>query len=295
MLRAAARWLIPTLSVLWCTGTVVSAQTSVVPAFEVASVKPVKEFPLQRPFGCGFGPGGRFRAFGTLQWLIACAYGVPAARAGEEITGGPTWLNVDLFDIEAKSPPDNVPRSQVEGLAMLRTLLAERFKLAIHRETKAMPIYALMVARRDGKLGPRLRATPRDCAAWIAAGRRGTPPTIPGDLECGRQIVSAFAFRSAAMPLSQLANLLSPRVERPVQDRTGLTGTFALDLAWKPEPGSPNADRSDNPSPPSAGLPDHLPTSVFTALREQLGLKLQPTKGAIELLVIDHLEHPTPN
>ncbi len=145
-------------------------------------------------------------------------------------------------------------------------------------------MYALVMPRRDSRLGPQLRATTGDCAAWIAGGRRGAPPPVPGDLPCGRQVVSAFAFRSTAMTLSQLANLLSPRVERPVQDQTGLKGTFALDLQWRSEQ-----------SPPNAGLPDSLPTSIFTALQEQLGLKLESTKGTVDVLVIDHVEHPTEN
>jgi uncharacterized protein (TIGR03435 family) len=107
---------------------------------------------------------------------------------------------------------------------------------------------------------------------------------MPGDLPCGRQTVSAFAFRGTAMTLSQLVNLLSPRVQRPVQDETGLKGTFALDLQWRSEEARPDAS-----------LPDSLPTSIFTALQEQLGLKLKSTKGRIDLLVIDHVQHPAEN
>src|SRR5437867_6279592 len=115
---------------------VVAAQTAAAPAFEVASVKPAsRDLLLQRGLLCGFGAGGRFMAFGTLQWLIACAYGIPAARAGQEIAGGPKWLDEDLFVISATSAPDRVPASQSERLVMLRTLLADRFKLVVHRET----------------------------------------------------------------------------------------------------------------------------------------------------------------
>jgi uncharacterized protein (TIGR03435 family) len=89
------------------------------------------------------------------------------------------------------------------------------------------------------------------------------------------------------MTLSRLADLLSPRVERRVQDRTGLAGNFDLDLQWRPEPGKEG--------PPDAGLPDTLPTSIFTALQEQLGLKLESTKSSADVLVIEHVERPTPN
>jgi uncharacterized protein (TIGR03435 family) len=101
------------------------------------------------------------------------------------------------------------------------------------------------------------------------------------------KMVNGFAIRVNAMPLSRLADMLSPRVERPVQDRTGLAGNFDLDLQWRPEP--------DKEEPLDASLPDSLPTSIFTALQEQLGLKLESTKGPVDALVIDHVEHPTEN
>ena len=267
---------------------VLARQAPTSPAFEVASVKRAAPETLQqRGFACTFGAGGRFMALGTLQWLIACAYGIPAARAGQEISGGPKWLDDDLFVISATSPPDHVPRSQSEGLVMLRTLLADRFKLVVHRETKEVPMWALMVARRDGKIGPLLHPTAGNCAAWIAAGRRGAPPPDTTDLPCGRGMVNASTIRNSAMTMTQFANLLSPRVERPVQDRTGLAGNFYLDLQWKPEAGPLG------PSDP--GLPDRLPTSIFTALQEQLGLKLESIRGTLATLVIDRAEPPTAN
>jgi uncharacterized protein (TIGR03435 family) len=278
------------VAIISATAEVLAVQVPATPAFEVASVKPAaREVLLQRGFQCGFGPGGRFMGLGTLQWLIACAYRIPAARAGQEIAGGPKWLDEDLFAIAATSPANHVPPSQSEGLAMLRTLLADRFKLVVHREAKDVPMWALVVARRDGRLGPQLRPTTADCAAWIADGRRGAPPPSPDvtKLPCGRGMVNASAIRNSAMTLSQFANLLSPRVERPVQDRTGLEGNFYVDLQWRLEPGPPG--------PPDAGLPDRLPSSIFTALQEQLGLKLESTRGSVNLLVIDHAEPPTPN
>jgi uncharacterized protein (TIGR03435 family) len=270
------------------------------PTFEVASVKPVnnRDVLLQRGLACGF-PNGRFIGFGPLRWMIACAYSIPAARDHLEIVGGPNWLDIDLFDIAANLAPDDVPRvgslnqQQINdylrrGRLMLQTLLADRFKLAVHGETKEVPMYTLVIARRDGRLGPQLHPPAvGDCAAWIAGGRRGAPPPVPGDLPCNRQMVNGSAIRSHAMTLSQLANLLSPRVERPVQDRTGLAGNFDLDLQWRSEPGKETTL--------DAGLPDSLPTSIFTALQEQLGLKLESTKGPVDVLVIDHVEQPSPN
>jgi len=254
-------------------------------AFEVASVKPADSEELRKRntgFLCGFRPGGTFLAFGSLRWLITCAYGLRAARAGQEIVNEPKWID-DLFDITAKIASDEAVRSQ--SMAPLRTLLADRFKLVVHRETRDVPTYALVVARRDGKLGPQVHPTGQDCLAWLAGGRRGTPPPAPGDLPCGRQMGgSATAIQATAMTMSQLATLLSPRAERPVQDRTGLAGSFNLDLRWQSDRG-----------PADPALADRLPTSLFTALEEQLGLKLEPTKGSIEVLVIDHVEKPTPD
>jgi uncharacterized protein (TIGR03435 family) len=98
-------------------------------------------------------------------------------------------------------------------------------------------------------------------------------------------------IRQTRAPLSQLANQLSARVERPAEDRTGLTGMYAYDLRWAAPPVSSSA----TDSLPSAAVPDSLPTSIFTAIQEQLGLKLEPTKTVAEFLVIDHIERPTPN
>jgi uncharacterized protein (TIGR03435 family) len=170
---------------------------------------------------------------------------------------------------------------------MFRALLADRFKLVVHRETKDVPMWALVIARRDRKLGPQLHPTAGACATWIAGGRRGAPPPDTTDLPCGRGMVNASAIRNSAMTLSQFANLLSPRVERPVQDRTGLEGNFYVDLQWRQEPASVGS--------PDAGLPDRLPTSIFTALLEQLGLKLESIKGSLEILVIDRAERPAVN
>jgi uncharacterized protein (TIGR03435 family) len=254
------------------------------PSFDVAAVKPVRsENRLQKPMSCAFGAGGKFVGYGFLRYLIACAYGIRSADPRQQIVGGPNWIDVDFFDIMANPPQDINRRLSSEQLLMVRSLLAERFQLVVHRETRDVPMYRLMVSRRDGKLGPQLRPATTDCAAYVAAGRRGSPPPVTGDLPCGRQVVSRGTFRSAAMSMTQLVNLLSPSVERPVQDQTGLTGTFAVDLQWRPE------------NQPDAGVAARLPDSVFTALEEQLGLKLESTRGPLDVLVIDRVEHPTPD
>jgi len=264
------------------------------PAFEVASVKPVDRDSLrQKGLTCGFSPGGRFMAFGWLRYMIACAYDIGTADPQRNIPNGPDWLDVDIFEITANSPADHIPRSRVEGLPMLRSLLAERFKLRVHMESREVPIYALVVARPDRQLGPRLLPTAGDCAAWIAGGRLGAPPPGLRGRPCGLGWASRSAIGDSVMTMTRLATMLSPRVDRPVEDRTGLTGTFSVDLQWTPEPQPAGASDEQRPSflPPA----DPSGPSLFTALPEQLGLELQPVKGSIDILVVDHVERPTPN
>jgi uncharacterized protein (TIGR03435 family) len=260
-------------------------------SFEVASIKPARrELPLQKPFGCQFGPQGeRFMAFGTLQWLIACAFDIPMSRAAQQISGAPRWYTADLFEIEAKSPSDSLPVPVSDRSGMLRTLLADRFKLTVHHEAAAVPMYALVLSRRDGKTGPRLRPTVAECAAWLDNGRRGAAPRVLGDVPCGLQRVSATTIRAGAMTMARLADMLSPRVGRVVRDATGLTDRFDLDLQWSPEarPLPVPQDPASLPSLETTG------TSVFTALQEQLGLTLESIKGTLDVLVIDHVERPT--
>jgi uncharacterized protein (TIGR03435 family) len=225
---------------------------------------------------CGFAPGGRFRAFGHLVWLIASAYEITPARAEQEMIGIRPWMWTDIFEINATSGAEHLPRSQSEGLLMLRTLLQERFKLSIHRETRDLPTYVLVMNRRDHRLGAGLRPTSVECSRWITDGRRGAPPSSE-ELPCYRQVISANTIKWAAFPLSHLADVLTPRVGRPVRDATRLAGYFDVDLNWAVE------SRDDGLST----------TSVFTALEEQLGLKLESSKGPVDVLVIDHVEHPT--
>jgi uncharacterized protein (TIGR03435 family) len=261
----------------------VQQQSNPGPSFEVASIKIADpELRLHRGLVCG-ALRERFSAFGWFRYLVACAYGINDARLEMRILGGPRWIDDDFYVIEARVPQDAVSITQERAKLMLRALLAERFKLSVHEERREAPTLKLVVARKDGKLGPNLQPTPKACADWIAGGRQGPPPVL-GDLTCVRGQVSAFAIRGAAMPLSQLVNQLSGRTENPVIDATGLTGSFAVDLRWRPEQSRPDATFSDD-----------LPTSVFTALQEQLGLKLEPSKSVVNLLVIDRVERPTPN
>jgi len=158
------------------------------------------------------------------------------------------------------------------ALAMVRTLLSRRFGLRTHEEMKAMPVYRLVAARKDQRLGPKLSQSKLDCkAAAQGTGER-----------CGfRPGPGSFVSNGASMSL--LATILSSSVQRRVVDRTGLAGDFAIDLRWE----SDGPDRGPAPAPNSGG-----DASIFTAVQEQLGLKLEPGQEAVPILVIDAVEHP---
>jgi len=264
------------------------------PAFEVASVKPNKSGDGRVMIGMQ--PGGRFTATNVpLRMLIRNAYQLQDAQ----LVGGPDWIASDRFDIMAKAegdPPPTPPGTAGPIQLMLRTLLADRFKLVVHNETRELPIYALVLARSDGRLGPQLRPAAVDCAAMAAArGRGGPPPALPQPGErptCGMRI-GPGQMAGGGFPLSQFATTLSQFVQRGVVDRTGLTGNFDLDLTWTP-------DFQGRGGPPPPGAPDLPPIdpngpSIFTAVQEQLGLKLDSQKGPVDVLVIDRVEQPTPD
>jgi bla regulator protein blaR1 len=265
--------------------------------FEVASVKANKSG--DNRIGIGFQPGGRFRATNVpLRELISAAYGTPQPLPAFQITGGPKWIESDKFDIVAKAPGDPQPGPNgppTVMFAMLRNLLADRFQLALHRENREMPIYALVLARPDGKLGPQLKVSATDCAAMMAAGRgRGTPPPLPQPGErmpCGMRMFPGN-LSGGSSSMTQLTNVLARFVQRTVVDQTGLTGNYDLDLQWTPD--QMPQGRGDPPpgAPPLPAIDPNGP-SIFTAVQEQLGLKLESSKGPVSVVVIDRVEHPT--
>ena len=220
--------------------------------FEVASVKPTAT--QDGSLSVHFPPGGRFSIRNlTLKQLLQTAYAVQAYQ----ISGGPGWITSAGFDIEARAGAGTVdlPREQV--LRMVQTLLTDRFQLSLHRETRQLPVYALIV----GKTGSRLQPADTDV---------GPPQTRMGQMLVRK------------MSMTHLANILALALQRPVKDETGLKGEFAFALEWTPG----LSDTDDRPSPRP---------SLFTAVQEQLGLKLESVKGPIEVLVIDRAEKPSGN
>jgi uncharacterized protein (TIGR03435 family) len=259
------------------------------PSFEVASVK--QNISGESRTRMQTQPGGRLIVTNArLKSLIATAFDMsePQSLIDSRILGGPEWIGSERYDINAKAntefkpSPDGPPR---ELLLMIRSLLLERFKLKAHMETRELPIYELVLARADGRLGPEMRKPAADCDAAIAAGI--PPPRQPGEPPpCGLMGGPARTIAGGAT-MQQLAGNLSNRVERLVVDKTGLAGRFAFTLAWTP-------DRIPTEAPPP-GIPPIDPNgpSLFTALQEQLGLKLEPAKGQVDVLVIDSVERPT--
>jgi uncharacterized protein (TIGR03435 family) len=266
--------------------TVEARQRTSAPSFEVASVKPNKSG--ERPMSLQIQPGGRLNITNVpVRVMIRNAYQLQDFQ----IVGGPDWLATDRFDITAKA--EGNPTGPQMSL-MLRTLLAERFTLTLHNETRELPIYALVMARAGGRLGPQIRKGVFDCGPL----RNGPPPPpTPGPrspddpFNCGFRVGPGRMIGRGSTMVA-LAASLSTWVNRVVLDRTGLAGDFDLDLEWTPD------RMPQGPPPPGAPpLPPIDPNgpSLFTAVQEQLGLKLESTRGPVEVLVIDGAEQPTPD
>jgi uncharacterized protein (TIGR03435 family) len=245
---------IASLSLLLATVRVV-AQTAA-PSFEAASVKPGKANDDSSSWNSR--PGYLVMRNQTLNALIRIAYDLKA----DQVTGGPKWLDSDRFDVEARAAG---PAKDPELLAMLQTVLAERFQLKIHRDTKLVPGYAMVVAKGGLKVRP-VEADGRPRMNW---GR-------------GRIIAERATMK-------RLAEALARMLGSPVVDTTGIPGEFSFKLEWAPE---------NSPSTSLAGAaPTEAPigASLFTVLQQDLGIRLEPRKAPIEVLVIERAEKPTEN
>jgi uncharacterized protein (TIGR03435 family) len=257
--------------------------------FEVASVKANKSGDTNgRLQGL---PGGRVLATNMpVRPIITFAYQI----AGYQLIGGPAWLASDRYDLNAKMEENVSATPAVPGASApnpmqlaLQNLLEDRFKLKVHRESREMDIYALVLARPGGSPGPGLKPTTTDCAAVAAAAaaaaREGKPPTpfgAPGQPLCGIQ-GNTGKIRFGGLPARSFPAAFSGPAGRMVVDRTGLTGSWDFELTYAAEARGPDAPPVDPNAP-----------SLFTAIQEQLGLKLEPTKGPVEVLVIDSVERP---
>lgn len=276
------------------------ASDAPLPTFEVASVK---KHPPENGQKEGFMMGGadvsEFRASNvTMKMLIATAYSVKEFQIG----GGPSWINSERWDVDAKVEDSlaeqlqKLPRQQqqAEQALMLRSLLLDRFALAVTRGTKEGTVLALVVAKGGPKLKevapPDPQAGLGQLSAPVAPGQRSTPP--PGQaLMMMNGSTGLATIASNAVPIASLVNQLSQMVGQQVVDQTGLKGTYQYTLRFAPQGGLPGMP------PPQEGeaAPDNNTASIFTALQEQLGLKLESTKGLVEMITIDHIGEPSPN
>jgi bla regulator protein BlaR1 len=270
--------------------------------FEVASVKPNDGKDVKR-VALMMQPGGRLQAENVpLNMLVRFAYEIQEFQ----IVGLPDWKNSEHFDINAKtngSPQPGQPGVVGPIQKMMQSLLAERFKLVAHLEKRDMPIYALVTARADGKLGPGLRPSTVDCVALAAErARAGLPPAPPPGqpMQCGFRI-GPGQMSGGGMPLSQLAASLSNFVQRVVVDRTGLPGSFDLDLKYTLDQGmmaqllGTAKAGALAAAPPNDGPAASDAPSLFTALQEQFGLKLESSRGPVDVLVVEHVDRPSPD
>jgi uncharacterized protein (TIGR03435 family) len=243
--------------------------------FEVASVKPSSSNDARTLLQVL--PGGGLRTSGaTVRFLVTLAYQVHSFQ----ILDGPGWIGSDRFDIVATvdrskpgadepADPTKLTAAQLSNIQnqmrpRLVALLAERFGLKVHREMREQPIYELVVT----KGGPKIE---------VVAGNFGGLHIARGQ------------FVGEGSTVDMLSSALANQVERPVVDRTGLVGSFNFKLSWTP----PDAAIPNGPDPLST--PDQTGPSIFTAVREQLGLELKATKGPAEVLIIDHVERPSAN
>ena len=259
------------------------------PVYEVASIKPNKSGDNRSRIM--FSPDGLSATGGTLQMLIMSAYEI----SPHQISGAPSWLDSERYDIEAKmdsSTADELRKMsederKVARQHMLQALLADRLKLTIHRESKELPVYALVVA----KDGPKFQeAKPGDT---YSNGVKGPD----GHAGAGMMFGGNGTLTGQGVPLVNLVRFLTRVLGRSVIDKTGLTSKYDFTLKWTEERQAPMFKGTEGSQPGTGGIsaPESSGPSIFTAVQEQLGLKLESGKGPVDILIIDHVEKPSEN
>ncbi|HEY2380420.1 MAG TPA: TIGR03435 family protein [Terriglobia bacterium] len=259
------------------------------PSFEIASIKGNS---TARPH-VGDEPGGRFVATGVpLTVLIGYAY--PGTRV--DFSAKPAWADTDLWDIEAKAPEGSVPpRTKLPDFTkpdtinlMVQSLLEDRFQMKVHREIREVPMYEVTVAKGGLKMKLSEDQTPP---------APGDGPPRPGTAPRGGMRMARGDFQGAAVSMENAVLTIGQLAGRRAIDKTGLPGLYDFHLQWTPDvfstplPFEPRGNAAPPPPPPG----DPAGPSLITAIEEQLGLKLQSTKGPVEMLIIDSLQKPSAN
>ena len=252
-----------------------TAPVTKLPAYDVISVKVNNS--ASHSMMLNFTPDGMRASNLPVQFLLLDSFAINA----DQLINAPGWAKSISYDIEAKVAPEDVPalktlnREQRE--AMILDLLKQRFQLAYHRETRTLPEYNLVIAKGGPKLEEFKQTTDEN-----------------GKPRGGRMMMSGSSVTAEGMDIPGFARLLANRVGHPVVDKTGLTGKYSFKLNWANEPhdGERPGGLSHDAGPDSASAPGDNGPSIFTALQEQLGLKLEAEKGPVDVIVIDHLEQP---
>jgi uncharacterized protein (TIGR03435 family) len=258
--------------------------------FEVASIKPSDSFAVPRLSMSS----GRYNVAGVrLAGIVSQALSVPPNR----IIGLPDWSFQERYTIAAKAPEGTPSTDSKAMFVMLANLLKDRFKMAAHTETREMPVFNLVFARSDKRFGPAFKESSPECRAAFAArdekvrrGARAAGLLGPSDCESVR-INPGGTASLTGVPLDMIAKILTPYVGREVIEKTGLTGYYNVTLKWTPEAGSTSVAP---PGLPPGTLPlDPDAPSLFAAVQEQLGLKLESARAPLDVVVIDSADHPT--
>ncbi len=275
---------LPQILVLLCTATLINSRAQSIMQFEVASIKLNKSGTTTMKFPVP--SAGRFQATNfPLKALIAFAYG------GEQIYGAPDWTNSERFDVDARAADIHAIRNQYQQ--MLQSLLVERFKLQIRRETRELPTYELLVANA----GSRLKAAdPKACDSPGKSNDQNSDQNAGNrtGVTCGSFYTGQASLDGRSMSMAQFCNALAIILGRPVTDHTGVEGRFDIHLEFDPE--GVNLGQGASALTTDGDKSDDTRPSIFSALQQQLGLKLQSHKEPAEVLIIDRLERiPTEN
>lgn len=260
------------------------------PSFEVASIKP--NTGVDRRVSLGAPSPGTFEAENVwLRFLVQMAWDVKDFQ----VSGGPAWAASDRFDINAKTSSN----ANFEKMRpMLQTLLEDRFRLVIHTEAKELPVYALTAAKGGIKASLSGACIVREPGMPPLAVKQGEkPPTI-----CGSMMTSPRSINATAITMEQLAAALSNTMQRTVVDNTGFAGKSDVHLEWTADQSTPGfwapglgPHEPATPDPEASGNSGLLRPTIFTALQEQLGLRLEATKAPVKIIIIDHAEKPSAN